>query len=136
MCPTTFTLNDKKTLQKLRKISQKLPNCPAMLNIREILGQKIAEPMQSPLTPICPGATLHRELDAQKKRKNLSKLYFVPYEEYICFLWRIYLFLRLNVFMFLMLIIQPAGGEVSHGIKKWKLVPTSPNHSHKPRWNF
>ena len=77
MCPTTFTLNDKKTLQKLRKIPQKLPNCPAMLNIREILGQKIAEPMQSPLTPICPGATLHRELDAQKKRKNLSKLYFV-----------------------------------------------------------
>ena len=44
-----------------------------MLNIREILGQKVAEPMQSPLTPICPGATLHREQDAEKKRKKGKK---------------------------------------------------------------
>ena len=104
MCPTTFTLNDKKTLHKLRKISQKLPNCSALLNIREISGQKVAEPMQSPLTPICPAATLRREQDAQKKKvfRFFENIFVPPVEG-------IYVF-DVNY--------SARRGEVSHGIKK------------------
>ena len=83
-----------------------------MLNIREISGQKVAEPMQSPLTPICPAATLRREQDAQKKKvfcffENI----FVPPVE------GIYVF-DVNY--------SARRGEVSHGIKKWKLVQLLP----------
>ena len=83
-----------------------------MLNIREISGQKVAEPMQSPLTPICPAATLRREQDAQKKKvfcffENI----FVPPVE------GIYVF-DVNY--------SARRGEVSYGFKKWKLVQLLP----------
>ena len=87
-----------------------------MLNIREIFGQKVAEPMQSPLTRICPGATaLNREEDVERVQ---IKIYFPLLVE------GIYVF-DVNY--------SSRRGEVSRGIKKGKLVPTPPNHSHKPR---
>ena len=54
----------------ITKMSQKLPNCSALLNIREFWGQKVAEPMQSPLSCICPRATLCRKQEDLKRKKH------------------------------------------------------------------
>ena len=77
-----------------------------MLNIREIFGQKVAEPMQSPLTRICPGATaLNREEDVERVVSN---------RKYIFLFW-------LKVFMFSMLIIHPGGVKFHVELKKENL---------------
>ena len=70
----------------ITKMSQKLPNCSALLNIREFWGQKVAEPMQSPLSCICPRATLCRKQEDLKRTQKKQKSSFVSNCKYLS-LW-------------------------------------------------